>query len=142
MANKPTRSEMENRVRAVYELLLSSTPYIDICRYVANTWGSSTRTADRYIERANNLILEEVAELRQDALEKHIAQRTNLIHSALKDGDRRLAFEVMRDLTKLQGLYPSGKIEVTTKDITNEQRVDRITTLLDSARERRTGLAN
>ncbi len=129
-------------MRAVYELLLSSAPYIDICRYVASTWGSSSRTADRYIERANALILEEVAELRKDALEKHIAQRTNLIHSSLKDGDRRLAFEVMRDLTKLQGLYPAGKVDITTKDITDEQRISRVNTLLDSAREKRTRLAN
>lgn len=142
MAEKSTKGVVGRRVRELYELLLSNAPYADVLRYGTENWGVSPRMVDKYIQKANKQIIQEAVEISKDALEKHIAQRANLIHSALKDGDRRLAFEVMRDLTKLQGLYPSGKVEITTKDITDEQRIGRINTILDSARERRTGLVN
>lgn len=142
MAKKTTKAQRLQRVRDVYEKLLFDTPRPDILQYCYGKWGVSEKTVDNYIKSANELIITEVAEMRQNSLEKHITQRTLIARQAMQEGDGRLALEVLRDLAKLEGLYPSGKLEITTKDITDEQRVNRITTLLDGARERRTGLAN
>ncbi len=106
MAKKPTKSQKTKRIRIVYELLLSDMPYIDICRYVSDTWAATSRTADRYIKEANKLIAEQAGRMRQDAMERHLAQRALIRHKALKAGDPRLAFEVLRDESKLLDLYP------------------------------------
>jgi hypothetical protein len=83
---------------------------------VSDNWGVTSRTADRYIKKANELIVEEAARMRENALEKHLAQRALIRFKALKEGDRRLAFEILRDETKLLDLYPSAKHEVTGAD--------------------------
>lgn len=116
MAKKATKAQMEQRIRVVYELLLADTPRPDICQYVAKNWGGSGRTADRYIQRANELIIQEANRMRENALEKHLAQRASLRNKALKEGDKRLAFDILRDETKLLGIYPAEKREVTGKD--------------------------
>ena len=45
--------------------------------------------------------------MRKNALETHLAQRAFIRHKALKDGDKRLAFDILRDETKLLDLYPT-----------------------------------
>ena len=142
MAKKSTKATVEQRIRVVYEMLLFDTPCTDIIRYGADNWNIKSRMVECYIQKANKLIVAEVAEMRQNSLEKHIAQRTLIAREALKDGDRRLTLDVLRDLAKLEGLYPSGKLDITTKDITNEQRITRINAILDNARDRRDRLAN
>lgn len=113
MAKKATKAQAAQRVRAIYELLLTDTPYIDIVRYVSSNWGVGSRMADNYIKKANDLIVEEAARMRENALEKHLAQRALLRNKALKEGDKRLAHEILKDETKLLGLYPANKHELT-----------------------------
>ena len=116
MAKKTTKAQKTLRVRAIYELLLMDTPRPDILQYCANQWGVHAKTADNYVKCANKLIVEEAARMRENALEKHLAQRASIRNKALKDGDKRLAFDVLRDETKLLDLYPSAKHEVTGAD--------------------------
>lgn len=116
MAKKATKAQKTQRVRAIYELLLFDTPRPDILQYCSNQWGVSTKTADNYVREANVLIVEEAARIRENALEKHLAQRALIRHKALKGGDKRLAFDILRDETKLLDLYPSSKHEVTGAD--------------------------
>jgi hypothetical protein len=126
MANKATKAQIEQRVRAVYELLLLDTPYIDICRYVSKNWSVTTRTTDRYIKKANKLIAEDATRMRQSALEKHLVQRAFIRNKALKEGDKRLAFDILRDESKLLDLYhsPTNKninIDIDLDELTNDQ---------------------
>jgi hypothetical protein len=72
---------------------------------------------DNYIKKANALIVEEAARMREDALEKHLAQRALIRHKALKNSDPRLAFDILRDETKLLGLYPSTRVDQRTTHI-------------------------
>ena len=109
MAKKSTKAQVERRVRTIYEFLLSDMPYTDIVRYGTLNWEVSRRMIDKYTQRANNLIIEEAARMRRNALEKHLAQRALIRHKALKKGDERLAFAVLQDETKLLALYPKGE---------------------------------
>jgi hypothetical protein len=113
MAKKTTKAQRVRRVRIIYELLLTDTPRADIVQYCYQTWGVSPKTADNYVKAANELIAQEAARMRENALEKHLAQRALIRNKALKGGDQRLAFDVLRDETKLLDLYPSAKHEVT-----------------------------
>lgn len=109
MAKKTTKAQRVLRIRAIYELLLTDTPRGDIIRYCSGNWGVSSKTADNYIQSASALIIDQAVQMRQNALEKHLAQRSLIRHTALKKGDERLAFDVLRDETKLLGLYPKGE---------------------------------
>ena len=109
MAKKATKAQNIQRMRVVYEMLLSDTPRPDVLQYAARKWGIATRTTDMLIQKANNLIIEEANRMRENALEKHLAQRALIRNKALKKGDERLAFDVLRDETKLLDLYPKGE---------------------------------
>ena len=109
MAKKTTKAQRVLRIRAIYELLLTDAPRGDIIRYCYEKWGVSSKTVDNYLQSASALIIEQAIEMQQNALEKHLAQRALLRNKALKKGDERLAFDVLRDETKLLDLYPKGE---------------------------------
>lgn len=114
MAGKrATKAQTEKRVQMVYELLLSDSSRYHIIQFVIETWGVKTSSADKYIRKANDLISEEAARIREDALERHLAQRTFLRNKALRADDNRLAFDILRDESKLLDLYPAERKEVT-----------------------------
>jgi hypothetical protein len=116
MAKKTTKAQRVQRVRLIYELLLSDTPRPTIIQYCSNQWGVSAKTADNYVKSANVLIVEEAARMRENVLEKHLVQRAHIRHRAFEAGDQRLAFDILRDESKLLDLYPSAKHEVTGAD--------------------------
>lgn len=126
-AAKPTKSQMEHRVHTVYELLLFDTPRFEIVQYAAKTWTIKTRAADNLIKRANDLMVKEAAKLRENMLEKHLTQRAFIRHKAFKEGDKRLAFDILKDETKLFDLYPATKqkaqvsYNVDVSELSNEQ---------------------
>ena len=55
MGRKASISEMDKRVNAVYELLLSGHSRTQIVQYVAENWQISERQAETYIKRARDL---------------------------------------------------------------------------------------
>jgi len=62
--------------------------------------------------------------MQQNALEKHLAQRALIRNKALKKGDERLAFDVLRDETKLLGMYPNTtnrNLNIDLAQLTNAQ---------------------
>ncbi len=101
------------RIRAIYELLLADSPRGDIIRYCYEKWRVSSKTVDNYIQSASALIIEQAVGMQQNALEKHLAQRGLIRNKALKKGDDRLAFDVLKDETKLLGLYAPTRLEHT-----------------------------
>ncbi len=121
---KATNGQKNQRIRAVFELLLSDTPRPDIMQYSANNWGLTTRQTDKYIAWANDLVSEEAARLKTKSFEQHLIKRSGLRHKALKAGDMRLAFEILKDESKLLGLYPAKESKVTNLDIDLGQLTD------------------
>ena len=121
---KATKVAKNQRIRAVLELLLSDTPRPDIMQYSASNWGLTTRQTDTYISWANDLVSEEAARIQAKAFEQHLAKRGMLRHKALKAGDMRLAFEILRVETKLLGLYPAKESKVTNLDVDLSQLTD------------------
>jgi hypothetical protein len=106
MAKKTTKAQKTKRIRIIYELMLLDTPRSDIIRYGSDNWGVSSRTTENYIKAAYELIAEEAAKIQEDAMIFHLAQIKLLANKAIKDGDKRLFFDVIRDRAKLLDLYP------------------------------------
>ncbi len=117
MAKKSTQAQLAERVRIVFELLLSGTPRVDIIEYSRKNWGVRRAMADQYISKANGLIHVEATKIIENAFEDHLVMRDNLRQAALKDGDKRLAHEILRDTAKLLGLYAPKQLEVWTNTL-------------------------
>ncbi|NBS69643.1 hypothetical protein EBT31_12125, partial [bacterium] len=56
MAKKSTNVQIDERVNAVYDLLLRAYSRTQILRYAAEQWGVAERTAETYIQRARQLM--------------------------------------------------------------------------------------
>ncbi len=139
MANKSTRAQLSERVRIIFELLLSGTPRVDIIEYGRKNWGVRRAMADQYIAKANELIKKEAAKIIENAFEDHLVMRDSLRLAALKDGDKRLAHEILRDTAKLLGLYAPKELKVWTRTLpngTNEtEAIKQFQKALNKARE-------
>ncbi len=139
MANKSTQAQLAERVRIVFELLLSGTPRVDIIQYSSKNWGVTGRMCDKYIAKANELIHAEATKIIENAFEDHLVMRDSLRLAALKDGDKRLAHEILRDTAKLLGLYAPKELKVWTQtlpDGTNEnEAIKQFQEALNKARE-------
>jgi len=116
MGKKATVAEKKQRIRYVYEALLSDYNRADIIQHAAKKWGVQTRMADGYIAEATAIIKQEVEQQQAEGFVKHLARRRFYRNKAIVGNDLRLALEIDRDEAKLLGLYPSDKIEHTWRD--------------------------
>ncbi len=116
MASKSTQAEFHKRIRIVFELILSGTPRVDIIHYSSDNWGVTERMCEKYIAKATLVIKEQAANMMENAFQDHLVMRDNMRLQALKDGDKRFAFEILRDTAKLIGLYAPKKLDVAWSD--------------------------
>ncbi len=121
---KATNGQKNQRIRAVFELLLSDTPRPDIMQYSANNWGLTTRQTDKYIAWANELIEAESAAMQTEAFAQALGKLKIMRHSALKAVDLRLAFDMTKEINKLLNLYPPKESKVTNLDVDLSQLTD------------------
>ncbi|MBE9178690.1 hypothetical protein IQ268_08970 [Oculatella sp. LEGE 06141] len=103
--NKSSDAELEQRVHAVYLLLLRREPRQHILRYAASEWGLSTRQTDEYISRARERMTQDIAVDREIARAEHVAIRRDLYNKAYKNEKWGAAFQIAQDEAKLLGLY-------------------------------------
>ena len=102
----PGRRVPNGRVEEVLAIRLDGAQLHDIRRYASeNGWGVSDRQLERYIEKADRLLVARRQRKwgRMKAL--HVARREALYARALQAADYRTALAVLQDLAKLQELY-------------------------------------
>lgn len=110
---KATQAELSVRLEQVTELLLDGHSRTHIQRASAEAWGLSTRQIDEYIRLAT----EEIEEINQASIEKHLALITrNLwsIYRSTRATEPSTARMALMDIAKLRGL---DKTELTLKVI-------------------------
>lgn len=110
---RATKAQKQQRIRIIYEMLLVDTSRSDIVQFGAKNWGVASRQMDKYIAESNNIIAQEAGRIQQEAFEQHLVKRANLRFKALEEGDRRLAFDILKDEAKLLDLYPDDRIKHT-----------------------------
>lgn len=141
MANKSTQAQLAERVRIVFELLLSGTPRVDIMEYSRSNWGVRRAMADQYIAKANALISAEAVKIIENAFQDHLVARDTMRLQALKDGDKRFAFEILRDTAKLLGLYAPKELHVNWSEtlpngINEDEATKQFRQMMNEAREK------
>ena len=102
MGHKSTNAEIEQRVKAVYRLLVKSYSRFQILQYASDQWDVSDRTADIYIQRARQLIQQDSEIERPQWLAAAIARLVEYEKRAGSD-DRQL-------LTAIKALETQAKL--------------------------------
>nr|BAR30609.1 putative DNA binding protein [uncultured Mediterranean phage uvMED]BAR30665.1 putative DNA binding protein [uncultured Mediterranean phage uvMED] len=102
MGHKSTNAEIEQRVKAVYGLLVKSYSRFQILQYASDQWDVSDRTADIYIQRARQLIQQDSEIERPQWLAAAIARLVEYEKRAGSD-DRQL-------LTAIKALETQAKL--------------------------------
>lgn len=110
---KSTKVEAQKRTRLVLEMLLQSTPPVDIVQYGIANWAITEAGVWKYITAAYAIMKELAKREREEVFAENVSQRRYIKNKALKAEDYRLAHEVIKDEAKLLNLYPAEKHEVT-----------------------------
>lgn len=113
------------RLNEVLHLRLDGAARWDICEYVrvkevdpASPWAVAKRgrplsesQIERYIQKADAIIRESAARLRDGAVERHLAMRQARYAAACRAGDNATALACLKDEARLLGLYPAARHE-------------------------------
>jgi len=103
---KATNAVILQRVEEVLVIRLDGAQLHDIRRYASeNNWGVSDRQLERYIEKADRLLIERRQKKWGRMKVMHLARREALYARALQAADYRTALAVLQDLAKLQEMY-------------------------------------
>lgn len=98
------RKEMEERIGAVFDLLVKGKRRAEICAIAAEKWGVSERSAERYITKANRLFEEQAAFRREMVFGKALARIDSLYAAMVAGGDHRGALQAVKEEADLLGL--------------------------------------
>jgi len=94
----------------------------DIVRYGASQWGINSRQVDKYIQRANAIILAEAAKDRTARIAEHLAALDAIVKRAYAIDDLSSMRAAIAEKSKLCGDYPAVKTELQIKDSAIEVR--------------------
>ena len=98
---KSTNVEIEERVNAVYKLLLQSYSRFEIVQYAATEWGVQPRQADEYLARARQLIAKDSEIERPEWLAAALARLVTYEQKAGRDENLQVAIKALETQAKL-----------------------------------------
>jgi hypothetical protein len=101
MAKKATNVEIDERVNAVYDLLLRAYSRTQILRHAAETWGVAERTTETYISRARMLMQLDAELERPQWLAAAIARLGEYERRAAETNQLGVALKALEDQAKL-----------------------------------------
>lgn len=114
---RSTKAILQQRIDAVYDLLLQGVARRGILTYAAKQgWGVSPRQIDTYLSRAREELACQAEHDRAVELGRASEQLNLLFMKALAGGDLATARAVRRDLTDLLGLAPAARHELSGRD--------------------------
>jgi len=105
MGKRISEAEVAKRVDAVYALLLRSEARKDILTFALQKWGVHRTTANSYIRKARQLMIEEMESDRREKRAQAVAQRNLLIKEAIKKNKFQTWQLALQDRDTLEGLY-------------------------------------
>lgn len=101
MAKKATNVQIDERVNAVYDLLLKANSRHQIVQHAANEWDVSPRQADDYIARARQLMQLDAELERPQWLAAAIARLLEYERRASDSNQLGVALKALEDQAKL-----------------------------------------
>jgi len=113
MAIKTTKVARAMRVDIIYEMILQDKTYRQMVLYGSKEWGVSSRTISKYVVSAKKIIGAESAKHNETVLTELVARYRFYRAKAVDNDDLRLALEISKEESKLLGLYPSEKLQLS-----------------------------
>lgn len=104
MGNKPTKAEMDIRVREIHDLLLAGKTRSEIQQYAQEKWKLTENPIDRMMARAREIIQEVNLVGAKDLLATIVKNHWDLYMDAKSEGDRAEARANLAAIAKLKGL--------------------------------------
>lgn len=101
MAKKSTNVEIDERVNAVYDLLLKAYSRTQIVRHCADTWGVAERQAENYMARARQLMQLDAELERPQWLAAAVARLHEYERRAAESNQLGVALKALEDQAKL-----------------------------------------
>ena len=108
---KATHAEIEERVTAVYRLVIHGASRDEILRHAAEKWGLATRQAEDYLARANARFAKLAAYVREEELGKARDRFEFLYGRNIKAQDFKAARDNVNDVVNLLGLAAPKKTQ-------------------------------
>ena len=112
MAKRASKLDFEQRVDAVYRLILDGWTQERLVPHIARMWIVKPRQARNYVYKARDRILEAAEQYKGTALAEHLTARRELRRES---SDPMFKLTVLQDEAKLLGLYKE-RVEVAGKD--------------------------
>lgn len=98
------------RVEAVLSILMDGAQLSDVAEFAAEQgWDVTPRTLQRYIRKADDLLIKRLEKSFDRRFARHIAQLDRLIARAINGGDLSVARAALSDKAKLFDLFPQEK---------------------------------
>ena len=110
--NRSGKAELEQRVDAVYDLLVNRVTYRAIMGYCSTKWGVSERQACRYLALARDRIGELLGPSQSDHLAKALASYESLYAKQVAGARYGEARQTLDSIVKLLGLAAPERIEL------------------------------
>jgi hypothetical protein len=101
MAKKSTNVEIDERVNAVYDLLLRAHSRTQIVRYCSESWNVGERQAENYISRARQLMQLDAELERPQWLAAAIARLVEYERRASEANQLSVALKALEDQARL-----------------------------------------
>ena len=123
MGKKATNAELEARVNQVYMLLLSREPREKILEYARSQWGVKRASADNYIARAKQRMVEVLRQDRETMMAQAVAELDDLYRLSYKAQRYWDCLNVAKERNKLLMLYEADDTTDADVTITVKRRV-------------------
>ena len=131
---KATKEEVLNRYVEIEKLMIDEgKTYNDLVEYCRKNWGIRHAMTSRYIAGVRKKWEEHIESDRQKNFDEAIKRREGLRKKAIEKEDMRLALEIEKDISKIQGLYidhVEHKAEITAKKEVSIREYEQLKNLL------------
>ena len=108
MGKKSDRAEIDRRVHTIVKLLSSAKTNSYIFRYAADEWGVTSRTAERYLAEARQIIRADYSVERSDFLGSRLALLDEIIEQSIRCKQHSNAVGALKLQAQLTRLMQGG----------------------------------
>ena len=101
---RSTKVETEHRINAVYKLLSEGQSRSQVIQFVSEKWGVTDRTADQYMQRAREKLLEDCEMERPAWIAEALQRLRTYEQAAYKQKQNQTAINSIQAQAKLIGI--------------------------------------
>lgn len=114
---KATKAEVQERVNAIYQLILVGASRKDIIQFASSQeWGVTNRQVDTYARKARELFAAEASRERNEYRDESYMRLMYILSRCLEVQDYKTALSTQKEINELFGLKAPKRSEITGAD--------------------------